>query len=185
MCHRLPKLGSYDKPFTVPSIEILFSLDLFVLVAYRHHFPLWLVYVIAEKLTGASKGIGRAITETFLTENDIFVHGTYNSSEPWGEHERLRWYHLNLSDKISIERTSKKLNDFFIQKKELCALINNAGVARDRLLIKEDYDSISFYLSGQRNKSIINISSIVGTDIGNIGQVCYGASKAGICGMTL
>jgi len=80
-------------------------------------------------------------------------------------------------------------------------LINNAGIARDKLILRmteEDWDAVldvnlkgTFnctkavikYMSKQRSGKIVNIASVVG-EMGNAGQANYSASKAGVIGLT-
>jgi 3-oxoacyl-[acyl-carrier protein] reductase len=80
-------------------------------------------------------------------------------------------------------------------------LINNAGITRDRLILRmteEDWDAVlninlkgTFnctkavvrHMSKQRNGKIVNIASVVG-EMGNAGQANYSASKAGVIGFT-
>lgn len=152
-------------------------------------------------VTGASRGIGKAIAQS-LMEANYFVVATATSEsgvvaikEYLGEGGTA--FVLNLSNKESCA-------DFIKSVTELGAvsvLVNNAGVTKDTLMLRmkdEDWDSvIETNLSGafrvtkgllkgmmkQRWGRIVNISSVVGA-MGNPGQANYCASKAGLEGFT-
>nr|WP_193251985.1 3-oxoacyl-ACP reductase FabG [Vibrio navarrensis] len=153
-------------------------------------------------VTGASRGIGRAIAET-LVERGATVIGTATSesgaaaiSEYLGENGK--GFALNVTQAESIEATLKAINDEF---GAIDILINNAGITRDNLLMRMKDDEWSdildtnltsiFRLSKavmrgmmkKRDGRIINIGSVVGT-MGNAGQANYAAAKAGVIGFT-
>lgn len=168
---------------------------------------------IAKKLkgrralvTGASKGIGKEIAYA-LARAGCDVALNYRSSELEAE-EVARWledlgvntwtYPADVSDINSVMEMKRCLEKYF---GEIDILVNNAGINVDRLFVKMDqmmWDKvISVNLTGVFNCTntfidriiesdcgrIINITSIVG-QMGNVGQVNYAASKAGIIGMT-
>ncbi|WP_253664318.1 3-oxoacyl-ACP reductase FabG [Vibrio sp. Y20_XG_PY13] len=153
-------------------------------------------------VTGASRGIGRAIAE-LLVERGATVIGTATSesgaaaiSEYLGENGK--GLALNVTDVESIEATLKTINDEF---GAIDILVNNAGIARDNLLMrmKDDewndiintnltpiYRMSKAVLRGMMKKRagrIINVGSVVGT-MGNAGQTNYAAAKAGVIGFT-
>ncbi|WP_271629532.1 3-oxoacyl-[acyl-carrier-protein] reductase [Caldicellulosiruptor sp. DIB 104C] len=157
-------------------------------------------------ITGASRGIGRAIALKF-GQNGANVVINYSSSEFQAqtlkeEIEKLGVKALTIKCDVS---NSEEVNAMFSQiEKEfgrLDILVNNAGITKDGLILrmnKEDFDKvIAINLKGaflcakaaskimvkQREGNIINISSVVGI-IGNVGQTNYAASKAGIIGLT-
>jgi 3-oxoacyl-[acyl-carrier protein] reductase len=157
-------------------------------------------------VTGASKGIGREIAIALATEGaDVAIN--YQSSDieagvvaQWLEGLGVdSWvYPADVSDLESVREMKRCLDKYF---GNIDILVNNAGINVDKLFIKMDEEMwnrvISVNLTGVYNctnafiepimKSghgrIINITSIVG-QMGNIGQVNYAASKAGIIGMT-
>jgi 3-oxoacyl-(acyl-carrier-protein) reductase len=157
-------------------------------------------------VTGASKGIGREIALALASERaDVAIN--YRSSDLEAE-EVARWledrgvnswvYPADVSDYDSVKEMRKCLEKYF---GEIDILVNNAGINVDKLFVKMDQDMwnrvIQVNLTGVYNCTnafidrilesqhgrIINITSIVG-QMGNIGQVNYAASKAGIIGMT-
>lgn len=153
-------------------------------------------------VTGASRGIGRAIAE-LLVERGATVIGTATSesgaaaiSEYLGDNGK--GLALNVADVESIEATLKTINEEF---GVIDILVNNAGITRDNLLMrmKDDewndiidtnltpiYRMSKAVLRGMMKKRagrIINVGSVVGT-MGNAGQTNYAAAKAGVIGFT-
>lgn len=151
-------------------------------------------------VTGASRGIGRAIAEK-LAADDFFVIGTATSdngadaiSSYLGENGK--GYKLNVADAADIENFIKVTGDDYGTP---AVLVNNAGITRDNLLMRmkdEEWDDIintnlssifrmsKAVLRGMmkaRYGRIINISSVVGST-GNAGQTNYAAAKAGMVG---
>ncbi|MCK4840342.1 MAG: 3-oxoacyl-ACP reductase FabG [Methylococcales bacterium] len=151
-------------------------------------------------VTGASRGIGRAIAEQLITDG-FFVVGTATSD---GGADSISAYlaengkglKLNVADSESIAEVIKKIADDYAVP---AVLVNNAGITRDNLLMRmkdEEWDDIintnltsvfrmsKAVLRGMmkaRSGRIINISSVVGAT-GNAGQTNYAASKAGMIG---
>lgn len=157
-------------------------------------------------VTGASKGIGKAIAVRFA-EHGAHVAFTYLSSPEKGsalESELIRMgvkakgYQSDASDFAQAEKVVTDVISFF---GSLDILINNAGITQDNLLLRmteEMWDKVlsvnlkscfntvkaaSKQMMKQRNGAIINITSVVGLK-GNAGQANYAASKAGIIGFT-
>ncbi|MCY9802039.1 3-oxoacyl-ACP reductase FabG [Vibrio scophthalmi] len=153
-------------------------------------------------VTGASRGIGRAIAE-LLVERGATVIGTATSesgaaaiSEYLGDNGK--GLALNVTDVESIEATLKTINDEF---GVIDILVNNAGITRDNLLMRmkdDEWNDIidtnltpifrmsKAVLRGMMKKRagrIINVGSVVGT-MGNAGQTNYAAAKAGVIGFT-
>lgn len=157
-------------------------------------------------VTGASRGIGRAVAQRLASEGATVIIN-YNGSREKAE-ETLREIE-ETGGRGAIEQCD--VSDFeqcreFIQKviKEYGALdilVNNAGVTKDGLIMgmsEEDFDRvIDTNLKGafhtirfavrqmlkQKSGRIINMASVVGVS-GNAGQVNYAASKAGVIGLT-
>ncbi len=151
-------------------------------------------------VTGASRGIGKAIAEK-LAEDGFFVVGTatsVNGAEAISAYlgDKGKGLKLNVSDPASIDAVIKTVTDNYGSP---TVLVNNAGITRDNLLMRmkdEEWDDIintnltAIYrmskavLRGMMKAKagrIINISSVVGST-GNAGQANYAASKAGMIG---
>ncbi len=153
-------------------------------------------------VTGASRGIGKAIAER-LARDGFFVIGTATSASGanaittyLGDHGK--GLSLDVSNPESIEQLMASVNDGHGTP---TVLVNNAGITRDHLLMRmkdQEWDEIintnlssvfrmsKAVLRGMmkaKTGRIINISSIVGVT-GNAGQTNYAAAKAGIIGFT-
>ena len=157
-------------------------------------------------ITGASRGIGRAIAKIFA-ENGCDVAFTYNKNEEAAENlikelteqnVRVKAYQSNAAN---FEAAHKIVDEIAHDFKGLDILVNNAGITKDNLLMRmseEDFDKVieinlksvfnmtkavqrSFLK--QRSGSLIHMSSVVGVK-GNAGQANYSASKAGIIGFS-
>lgn len=157
-------------------------------------------------ITGASRGIGKGIAESFASHG-ANVAFTYSSSEGPaialekelnGLGVKAKAYKSNAASFSEAEELVKNvLEDFG----GIDILINNAGITKDNLLMRmgeEDFDTVieinlkSVFnmtkavqrtMLKQRKGSIINMSSVVGVK-GNAGQTNYAASKAGMIGFT-
>ena len=157
-------------------------------------------------VTGASRGIGRAIAET-LGKAENTVVGTATSE---AGAEKITAYFkemgiegvgmvVNVSDPESIDGLMSQIKEQYGKTPEI--LVNNAGITRDNLLMRmkdDEWDSIiqtnltSVYrlskacLRGMMKAKwgkIINVGSVVGST-GNPGQTNYCAAKAGLIGFT-
>jgi 3-oxoacyl-[acyl-carrier protein] reductase len=157
-------------------------------------------------ITGASRGIGKAIAIRFAMEgSDIAITNiiddeefktTIKEIEALGV--RVKGY---VSNAANFEDSQQVINEIVKDFTRIDILINNAGITRDNLLMRmteDQWDSVIavnlksvFNLTKavlqtmlkQKNGSIINMSSVVGVS-GNAGQSNYSASKAGIIGFT-
>jgi 3-oxoacyl-[acyl-carrier protein] reductase len=148
-------------------------------------------------VTGASRGIGRAIAEELARAGASVVVG-YRSGKDEAEELAASIGGRAIQADVSSADEAKRLVD---EAGDVDVLVNNAGLTRDGLLARMSDDdwrtvietnlSSVFYtcravtrpMMKKRSGSIINISSIVGVH-GNWGQTNYGASKAGIIGFT-
>ena len=155
-------------------------------------------------VTGASRGIGRAIART-LAEQGYKVVGTATSeagaqgiSEALAAFPGCRGALLDVNDASAAEA----LIDAIVKEHgALHVLVNNAGITRDQLAMRMKDDDWAAVLDTnlgavfrlcravmrgmmkQRYGRIINITSVVGAS-GNAGQANYAAAKAGVAGMT-
>lgn len=157
-------------------------------------------------VTGASRGIGRAIALE-LAKRGAYVIVNYNGSKEAAEETvkaieaaggRAEAYQCDVSDCEACEKLICYVMD---QRDRIDILVNNAGITRDNLLMRiseEDFDAVlntnlkgtfhtmrlvSRHMLKQRSGRIINMASVVGV-AGNAGQANYAASKAGVIGMT-
>lgn len=157
-------------------------------------------------VTGAAKGIGRAIALR-LAEDKATVIVNYNGSKERAEEVvkmitdmggRAESYQCNVADD---EACQAMLRDIIKKYGHLDILVNNAGITKDGLLMamsEADFDNVidtnlkgcfqmirfaSRRMMKQRYGRIINVSSVSGV-AGNAGQANYSASKAGIIGLT-
>jgi 3-oxoacyl-[acyl-carrier protein] reductase len=157
-------------------------------------------------VTGASRGIGRAIAES-LAKDGLYVVVNYTANEAaaaetlaavkaaGGDGSLSRF---DVADAAAVDAAIKQLAS---ERGRLDVLVNNAGIAIDGLLLrtkKEDWQrtldvnlsgafhcckAASRYLLKAEAGRIVNISSVVGEQ-GNAGQVSYAAAKAGLIGLT-
>lgn len=157
-------------------------------------------------VTGASRGIGRAIAMKLASEG-AFVVINYNGSKDRAEQVKkeieenggkAEIRQCNVSDFHACEEMFKEIISTFGR---VDILVNNAGITKDGLLMKmseEDFDAVlNTNLKGtfncirfvarqmikQRGGRIVNMASVSGV-LGNAGQANYSASKAGVIGLT-
>jgi 3-oxoacyl-[acyl-carrier protein] reductase len=155
-------------------------------------------------VTGASRGIGRAIAHT-LAAQGYKVIGTATTDagalaigEALAGFAGCRGVRLNVNDKAAAEALVEAIVK---EQGGLQVLVNNAGITRDQLALRmrdEDWAAVLDTNLGavfrmcravmrgmmkQRYGRIINITSVVGAS-GNAGQANYAAAKAGVAGMT-
>jgi 3-oxoacyl-[acyl-carrier protein] reductase len=157
-------------------------------------------------ITGASRGIGKAIAEKCVAEG-AKVAFTYLSSEEKAnaliaelakDGGEVKGFKSNAAD---FDAAQKLIDNVMKEFGQIDILVNNAGITRDNLLMRmteEMWDDVintnlksAFNLTKAvqrpmlkaRKGSIINMSSVVGVS-GNAGQSNYAASKAGMIGFT-
>lgn len=157
-------------------------------------------------ITGASKGIGKAIALKFAQEGcnvaftDLFEDENMETTlqELLALNVKAKGY---ASDAADYEDTAKVVDLIVEDFGQVDILVNNAGITKDTLLMRMTEDqwdavinvnlksvfnftkAIQKTMLKQRSGSIINLSSVVGVS-GNAGQANYSASKAGIIGFT-
>ena len=157
-------------------------------------------------VTGASRGIGRAIALRLAREGmnvAIVYAGNTAAAEETAQGVReagaqANCYACDVADEAAVGALCKRVA---AEMGPIYALVNNAGITRDKLaaqMKEEDFDAVldvnlkgAFHFirhtySGflrQRAGRIVNISSVVGL-MGNAGQANYAASKAGVIGLT-
>jgi 3-oxoacyl-[acyl-carrier protein] reductase len=158
-------------------------------------------------ITGASRGIGRAIALKMANPGVVLLLNHYDPTpemaqqtlkdvEAKGATGRIGYF--NVADFKEVQGQIETLLKEFGR---IDVLINNAGITRDTLLMRmkeEDWDRVlSINLKGvfnctqtvirsmikQKSGKIVNVASVVGA-MGNAGQANYAASKAGVIGFT-
>jgi 3-oxoacyl-[acyl-carrier protein] reductase len=156
-------------------------------------------------VTGAGRGIGRAIALKFAAEGAdvVVISRTAANSEKVAEEVRAlgrkAWaYAVDVADAAAVNAAAEQI---LAATGGLDILVNNAGITRDGLLMRmadADWDAVldtnlkgAFLVTKafvrtlirQRRGRILNISSVIGL-VGNAGQCNYAASKAGLIGFT-
>ncbi|MEO0144207.1 MAG: 3-oxoacyl-[acyl-carrier-protein] reductase [candidate division WOR-3 bacterium] len=157
-------------------------------------------------ITGASRGIGKAIAYKF-------AQNSYNLGLIARNEEALRSIKQELEKNYNIKveiycadvsdykKSEEIVDDFYKKFNRIDVLVNNAGITDDKFLLRmteQDWDNVinvnlksvfnfskfvSKYMLKQKFGVIINISSVVGI-IGNAGQTSYSASKSAIIAFT-
>ncbi|MFO1326886.1 MAG: 3-oxoacyl-ACP reductase FabG [Rubrivivax sp.] len=155
-------------------------------------------------VTGASRGIGRAIAAT-LAAQGYRVTGTATTDagaaaigQALAAHPGCAGIRLDVTDGAALDAA---IDTIVKQQGGLHVLVNNAGITRDMLSMRmrdEDWDAVldtnlkavfracraaTRPMMRQRYGRIVNITSVVGAS-GNGGQANYAAAKAGVAGMT-
>lgn len=154
-------------------------------------------------ITGASRGIGKAIALKFASEGaDIAFTDIKVNPDTVAEIEALgvkvRAYESNAADFAATQEVVTRIHEEF---GHIDILVNNAGITRDGLMLRMEesqWDAVltvnlksafnyihalTPIMARQRGGSIISMSSVVG-EHGNAGQCNYSASKAGLIGLT-
>jgi 3-oxoacyl-(acyl-carrier-protein) reductase len=156
-------------------------------------------------ITGAARGIGKAVALKFATEGaniaftdlaiDEIGKNTEKEIEALGV--KVKGYASNAAN---FDETHKTVEDIMNEFGRIDILVNNAGITRDGLMIRmneQQWDmvininlksafnfihAVTPVMMKQRYGSVINMSSVVGVS-GNTGQTNYSASKAGMIGL--
>lgn len=157
-------------------------------------------------VTGASRGIGRAIAIELAGQGAHVVINYSGNAEAANEvlkaitqmGKSAQLYRCNVGN---YDEVKDMIECIVKERKTIDIIVNNAGITRDNLLLKmseQEFDDVintnlkgafntikhaSRYMLKQRSGKIINISSVSGI-VGNAGQTNYSAAKAGIIGMT-
>ncbi len=157
-------------------------------------------------ITGAARGIGKAIAITYAQHgcNVAFTDLQINEAAEETEKELLAFgvkAKGYASDASNFEDTQRVVDEIVADFGAVDILVNNAGITKDTLLMRmteEQWDmvikvnlksvfnftkAVQKTMLKQRSGSIINMSSVVGVS-GNAGQANYSASKAGMIGFT-
>lgn len=159
-------------------------------------------------VTGATRGIGRAIAESLAEQGAHVVFNFREGKEDVADEMKAHLKKLGASeaspvmfDVTNTEQIKASLDTFAKEHGAIEGLVNNAGISRDQLVLRmkeEDVEAtLNTNLKGAimvsqvlsrgflraENASVVNISSIVGL-MGNAGQIAYAASKAGMIGLT-
>lgn len=155
-------------------------------------------------VTGAAKGIGRAVAVAFAKEGANIVVN-YRSTPPDDtiaavEAEGVKCLAVQ-ADVSSFDLCEKLVETAKDEFGSVDVVVNNAGITKDTLLMRmseEDFDAVintnlkgcfnmvkhaSKVMLKQKSGAIINMSSVIGL-VGNAGQANYAAAKAGVIGIT-
>ena len=157
-------------------------------------------------ITGAARGIGKAIAYKFASEgaNIAFTDLAMGENEKALEKElerfgtKVKGY---VSNAANFDETHETVKEILNEFGRIDVLVNNAGITRDGLMLRmseQQWDvviqvnlksafnfihALSPIMMKQKGGSIINMSSVVGIS-GNAGQANYSTSKAGLIGLT-
>lgn len=157
-------------------------------------------------ITGVTRGIGRAIAETYAENGATIILHAKDSDKVESIASELREkYHVSveiiLFDVSNYEEVKRGFRKLFKTIKKLDIVVNNAGILDDALIgmvtheqIEKTFSINTFgllyvtqyaarFMNRNKSGSIINISSIIGIN-GNEGQAVYSGSKAAVIGIT-
>ncbi len=157
-------------------------------------------------VTGASRGIGRAIAVSAAKEGAVTIVNYMNSSEAAEEVVKeitdsggiAKSFKANVANKDEVD---KMVDEVFNEYQRIDVLVNNAGIVKDNLLMMMEADewndvintnlgglfnctkAVSKYMLLRKSGKIINMSSVAGDKPGK-GQANYAASKGGVNAFT-
>lgn len=157
-------------------------------------------------VTGASRGIGRAIAQTLAADGATVILNYNGSAEAAEAVARDIRNGGGMAEAVKCNVAEETESAAFVQTVlqkygRVDILVNNAGITRDNLIVRmteEEFDAVldtnlkgAFHMikhltrtfMKQRYGKIVNISSVSGI-LGNAGQANYAASKAGLIGLT-
>lgn len=157
-------------------------------------------------ITGAARGIGKAIAVKYASEGANIVFTDLNNDDnALATKAELESYGVKVmavaSNAASFEESHKVVEDTVKEFGRLDILVNNAGITKDGLMMRmseQQWDAVitvnlksafnfvhavTPVMMRQKGGCIINMSSVVGVG-GNAGQANYSASKAGMIGLT-
>ncbi|MFH1707706.1 MAG: 3-oxoacyl-[acyl-carrier-protein] reductase [Planctomycetota bacterium] len=156
-------------------------------------------------VTGAARGIGRAIAEKLAARGfgivifDLIPDGQQTAVEIAARFKVPCDFHQ--VDVTDLAKVTVAVEAVLAARTTIDVLVNNAGITRDNLMLRmdeADWDlvlkvnlksvfvctkAVARYMLKQKGGSIVNIASVIGL-MGNAGQANYAASKAGIIGLT-
>ncbi|RUM31857.1 MAG: 3-oxoacyl-[acyl-carrier-protein] reductase [Aquifex sp.] len=157
-------------------------------------------------VTGSTRGIGRAVAEKLASAGStVIITGTSGErakavAEEISQKHGVKAYGVEMN-LLSEESITKAFEEIYSLVEGIDILVNNAGITRDKLFLRmglQDWEEVlKVNLTGtflvtqnslrkmikQRWGRIVNISSVVGFT-GNVGQVNYSTTKAGLIGFT-
>lgn len=157
-------------------------------------------------ITGASRGIGKAIALKFANEGyDIVINYIGNPDEALEVQKECQAFGVQTiiheGDVTDYEAMDEMMKTVLEKLGSIDVLVNNSGITKDQLLLKMNTQSfmdvidvnlkgtfntikaVSRIMMKQRTGVIINMASVIGI-IGNVGQANYAASKAGVIALT-
>mgnify|MGYP001306329825 CR=1 FL=1 len=167
------------------------------------------MYDLTDKIalvTGASRGIGNCIAKTLCNAGAFVMCVSRNTDEIQNVAKNITSNTRSKAfgfccDISNTENVSDLIQSILNQFNKIDILVNNAGITKDALIIKMSENAwdevintnlkgafnmtkaVAKHMMKNRTGRIINISSVIGIT-GNIGQINYAASKAGLIGMT-
>lgn len=156
-------------------------------------------------ITGAARGIGYVIAETFVAEGAHVVLGDVDEAEVMAAAERLgpaaQGQLCDVASAADVEALIARADTIDAASGPLHVMVNNAGITRDatmRTMTEQQFDDViaanlkgtwlGTTIAARRMReagrgSIINVSSLSGK-VGMVGQTNYSAAKAGVVGLT-